>query len=517
MLPRATYNGQGAHYILQNRGPTGRSVSEVYLMHEQLGQGSFGVVRRAVSKLSGKTCALKIISKATAPPEILRRLAEELAIHAQCDHPNIVRMYETFEDDSRVHIALEMCEGGDLETLLEKQGCLSEIDACKILKQVLNALHYLHSVRQIAHRDLKLENLMLSSRTLPLWKNRVKLIDFGFADAFKPHQRTLTQVVGTPSFMAPEIYFSPAYDERCDLWSCGVVFYYMLSGSFPFDGSSLVEILEDASAKPISFDSPPWRNVSVTAKLLLKHLCEPKPHLRFTAEQALASHCFHKNKWEHYQDDSSIENMQVLQQESQNDKLVEESSLKLVAKLPRKARSMQQMCDFQRAVLRLVAYRLDDHVTSDESMLFKHLDQNNDGRLTLDEFTKAFELTETTVDNVKELFHTLDIDGNATIEYSEFLSLLLESQKENLVAAIQDSFRVCDLNNSGKISVSEIADTLLQHNFLSGSKRERYLQSLSQTATTLSQADTDNDGELDMEEFVNMVLSSPSMSQEEFI
>merc|ERR1712032_916633 len=113
----------------------------------------------------------------------------------------------------------------------------------------------------IAHRDLKLENLMLKDNDVPVTNNTIKLIDFGLSQRFTPGIPSLTGIVGSPSFIAPEVLSGKPYNKECDVWSCGVIMYMLVSGTAPFPGCTQDAILKSVMRHQLRFDLPELANV----------------------------------------------------------------------------------------------------------------------------------------------------------------------------------------------------------------------------------------------------------------
>lgn len=158
----------------------------------------------------------------------------------QLDHPNIVRLFEVFQDDKRFYLVTELCTGGELFDEITKRSHFSEADAALITKQVLSAVAYCHS-KNICHRDLKPENILLDSKAADS-SNSIKVIDFGASQKFDPSKK-MNQIYGTAYYIAPEILKSD-YNEKCDVWSVGVILFILLSGRPPFGGDNDKEILD---------------------------------------------------------------------------------------------------------------------------------------------------------------------------------------------------------------------------------------------------------------------------------
>ena len=202
---------------------------------QQLGGGGYSQVFTARHKLTGEVVAAKIIKSAQAQAEYIQM---ELSILRTLSHPNIVvlRGHEAMAADDQHAIFFEVCEGGDLFAYVRRSGLLSEAEARPCFAQIVAAVAYLHE-QGIAHRDIKLENVLLA-------KNGCKLCDFGLAHAYSaPYDtadsRWLHEICGSKSYSAPEVLAGRGYDGfGADVWSCGVCLFAMLAGFFPYDEAS---------------------------------------------------------------------------------------------------------------------------------------------------------------------------------------------------------------------------------------------------------------------------------------
>ena len=154
---------------------------------------------------------------------------EEIAILSKLDHPNILKLYEVYEDPKRYYIVTELCKGGELFDEITKKVVFTEVEAADLLKQILLAVAYFHDMG-IVHRDIKPENVLIDREQ----DNCLKIIDFG-TSVIKSDEETLQSTQGTSYYIAPEV-LKKSYNEKCDIWSVGVIMYIMLSGKPPFDG-----------------------------------------------------------------------------------------------------------------------------------------------------------------------------------------------------------------------------------------------------------------------------------------
>ncbi|KAJ5365632.1 hypothetical protein N7517_008518 [Penicillium concentricum] len=220
-----------------------------------LGKGATGRVRLAKHAVTGHTAAIKIVSKKSAamvqsesiaamdrnmgnfPSNPATRqmpcgIEREVVIMKLIEHPNVISLYDVWENRGELYLVLEHVEGGELFDYVSKNGPLPEEEAVRLFRQIIAALGYCHRFN-ICHRDLKPENILLDSN------HNVKLADFGMA-ALQPAGHWLNTSCGSPHYAAPEIIYGRKYrGDRADMWSCGIILYALLTGYLPFDGGDL--------------------------------------------------------------------------------------------------------------------------------------------------------------------------------------------------------------------------------------------------------------------------------------
>ena len=202
-----------------------------YRFIKELGHGSYGHVYRCQRILTGEFYACKKFEKKLIKNK--KRLKTEINLLKATDHPNIIKLYEVFEDKKYLYFIMEECSGGELFQQLainaKKNKMYTEKDAAKLMKQILEAVNYLH-YHGVCHRDIKPENILLSSTDESY---QLKLIDFGLSKVLNTMDDIMNGEVGTLYYMAPEVIMGN-YNEKCDVWSSGVILYIMLSGNPPF-------------------------------------------------------------------------------------------------------------------------------------------------------------------------------------------------------------------------------------------------------------------------------------------
>ena len=251
-----------------------------YNIGEKLGAGAYGIVRLAVHRTTGQNRAIKSINKEKIPQDLQTspKFYSEIDILMNSDHPNIVRLYEFYEDEKYWHLITEYVAGGELFDYIVKYKSLTQPTACIIIKQLLSAVGYCH-YRNIVHRDLKPENLLLSQD-----HKTMKIIDFGTSTIMFNNQ--LHKRYGTSYYIAPEVLRS-IYNEKCDIWSAGVILFLLISGKPPFPGKKDAEILQKVEKGVYSLNAPEWNLVSAEAKDLIQKMLCYNPNTRISARDAL--------------------------------------------------------------------------------------------------------------------------------------------------------------------------------------------------------------------------------------
>lgn len=219
-------------------------IQKTYKIGRVLGLGSFGEVREIKHREDDDDYVVKMMTKRLMTAKLQKRIHYEIGLQKKLNHPNIVKIKEWYENDQRFYIIQEHLAGGELYTRMRKRKHkgFTEEEAASIIQQALMAINYLHK-NKIVHRDVKPENLIFQNEN----ENdlRLKLVDFGTAQKFNPGQFMLQQF-GTPYYMAPEV-IKGCYNEKCDVWSIGVILYILLTGEIPFDGETEAEILTKIS------------------------------------------------------------------------------------------------------------------------------------------------------------------------------------------------------------------------------------------------------------------------------
>lgn len=254
-----------------------------YHLREVLGKGAFSEVVRAEEKESGKQVAIKIIDKKALKGKE-EALQNEIDVLRKARHPNIVELMELYDDKSRLYLVMELVTGGELFDRIIAKGSYTEKDASILIRQVLEAVDYLHSLG-VVHRDLKPENLLYYSRADD---SKIMISDFGLSKMLEDDDSDqLGTACGTPGYVAPEVLRRKPYGKAVDVWSIGVIAYILLCGYPPFYHENDSELFKQIMKGEYEFDSPYWDNISDSAKGFIRHLMDLDPRKRYSCRDAI--------------------------------------------------------------------------------------------------------------------------------------------------------------------------------------------------------------------------------------
>jgi calcium-dependent protein kinase len=445
-----------------------------------IGEGAYGSVKKVCLKNDPETIrAMKIIPKENIiEKEDGTKLVDEIEILKNLEHPNIMKIFECFNDKDNVYIISEFCDQGDLLGKMDKLGTLNQIVVKQLMDQILNAIAYLHTNR-IFHGDIKLENVMLYKTSMresrrfsrinkDLNKNKqlekdieksfnkkftskrsfnyiedmndyeVKLIDFGCSKYLvKKKDNKLSGIVGTSIYCSPEV-IDDLYDEKSDEWACGVLMYILICGEPPFQGETEEEIFANVKKGKYSFHQKEFHDVSESCKDLIKQLLEPDKNLRIKASEALKHHFFKENY------DPNLTFYKNMDKQNYLNKLLE------VKKLPSKFHEL------------IEAYLCFNFIKKDEekklTQVFRYLDHRGKNRLSFYDFNKTFKENGINVSKqqIQNMIDIIDSDGNNTIEYQEFLRAMCDKDILYNDKNLESVFNSIDIDQKGYINVEDI-------------------------------------------------------------
>ncbi|XP_013383603.1 serine/threonine-protein kinase 33 [Lingula anatina] len=285
----------------QRQGSAGRQVphtrleddsviEKTYELSKKLGQGSFGVVKEAKNRATGVTWAIKAVNKEKAGSSAIQLLEREVAILKKVQHEHIIHLEEVLETAKRMYLVLELCDQGELADVLKEKGKFTEAETKTIMRNLASAIQYLHK-NDIVHRDLKLENILLSHNPEnPEDKLHIKVTDFGLSvcKGGVGHENMMQDFCGTPIYMSPEIIDNKTYSQQCDVWAMGIIMYTLLCGNPPFRAREEEKLYEMIKKGEIDFSEPVWEEISEDAKHVISGMLKVDPAHRTTASEVLA-------------------------------------------------------------------------------------------------------------------------------------------------------------------------------------------------------------------------------------
>ncbi|KAK2740339.1 hypothetical protein FQN55_008920 [Onygenales sp. PD_40] len=252
-----------------------------YRFGRTLGAGTYGIVREADCP-AGKVAVKIILKKNVKGNE--QMVYDELDMLQRLHHPHIVRFHDWFESRDKYYIVTQLATGGELFDRICEYGKFTEKDASQTIRQVLDAVNYLHE-RNVVHRDLKPENLLYLN---PKPDSPLVLADFGIAKMLDSPSEVLTTMAGSFGYAAPEVMLKQGHGKAVDMWSMGVITYTLLCGYSPFRSENLQDLIDECKGGRIVFHERYWRDVSQDAKDFIHTLLQPDQLKRATSEEALA-------------------------------------------------------------------------------------------------------------------------------------------------------------------------------------------------------------------------------------
>nr|XP_054774808.1 serine/threonine-protein kinase 33-like [Lytechinus pictus] len=263
------------------------AVEKHYQCGVKLGAGSFGVVYEGTCLKTKKKWAIKIINKEKAGSLAVKLLEREVAILKKVNHRHIIYLKEVFETPKRMYLVMEICDKGELNKLFTHEGVFSEAHTRTIIQRLTSAVAYLHK-NDIVHRDIKLENILLSKNPEEQTDRlNIKLTDFGLSVVKGGVGSDIQNMCGTPMYMAPEVIDNQGYSQQCDIWSIGVIAFLLMCGEPPFTGQDEESLYDSIRKGDLDFSTNAWKRISDEAKNAIQGLLKVDPAHRLTASELL--------------------------------------------------------------------------------------------------------------------------------------------------------------------------------------------------------------------------------------
>ena len=477
----SSFLSEGESYIsISNKlfiDETNDSPTKKYEILSKLGSGSFGSVYLAKNKYTNEKVAMKQIKKSSANLLSDGEITDEIEILKNLDHPDIVRIIESFNTKNSYILITEYCEGGELFDQVKNQ--LSETQIAVIFKQVLSGLAYLHS-NNIVHRDLKLENILIHEKEKSLTTGEdlfnIKIIDFGTARIFDK-KRNPQSIVGSSYYIAPEV-LRQKYNKECDLWSVGVILYMFIVGHAPFDGLDDDEITTNIQRGVYRKNDKRWLRASKEVKDLIQKLLTYRPSQRLTAIQALNHPWFKITDsnilYDNVPKKDVIDCIKNLLTYNINNKLEELFLAYIIHNIPR------------------------DKEAKSAIKLFKLVNENKDGKLQKKELKKTLLnfVTESFLiqNDFDDKFEMMDGNNKGYINYEEFLRACLNRKKILTDKILHYAFNYFDNDKCGFIKKNKMKKIF-------GNRIDNYAIQI-----IFDDIDLDKDGKINFEDFKNLLL-----------
>ena len=403
------------------------NLTDKYDIIKEIGSGGFSRCLLVKNKLTKQSYACKELAKKSLSD--YDGLMREVNLMIKLDHPNIIKLYEYYETEKHIYLIMELCTGGELFDRIvqntENGIQFTEKQAASLFRQMMSAINYCHK-NGIVHRDLKPENLLYLNKNE---NSPIKVIDFGMSKRFT-HEKFMNEKVGTAYYISPEI-LQGKYDEKCDIWSAGVILYIIICGYPCFNGEDDDEIFAAIQKGKIQFPSPEWDDISEDAKNLIKKMCCP-PEKRLTAEQVL------QEVW--VKDNAPNSSKTVAIPLKKDGFIAYANSNKL-----------------RKAVLTYIASRLSEDEIKKIKEMFQRIDVDNDGKLSLEEMKKVFSKGDIKIEFNEEIFNQIDTDKSGKISRSEIEKVLKLGVNSKEIDAIMAKH---DTNKDGEIDFKEFLEMM---------------------------------------------------------
>ncbi|KAH8504871.1 hypothetical protein H0E87_012199 [Populus deltoides] len=512
------------------------NLKDIYSLGRKLGQGQFGTTFLCIEKATGKEFACKSIAKRklTTQEDVDDVRREIQIMHHLEGHPNVIKIVDAYEDAVAVHVVMELCSGGELFDRIVRRGHYTEKQAAELARLIVGVVEACHSLG-VMHRDLKPENFLFVSQEE---ESPLKTIDFGLSVFFRPDKdrdfglkfeavliktyslhvyyhdkksgieyiwtpgnavlrpdvpplrplitsfvttsdylsyventagETFTDIVGSPYYVAPEV-LRKLYGPKCDVWSAGVIIYILLSGVPPFWDETEQGIFEQVLKGELDFESEPWPNISESAKDLVRKMLVRDPKTRLTAHEVL---CHPWVQMEGVAPDRPLDSAVL-------SRLMQFSAMNRLKKI----------------VIRVIAESLSEEEIAGLKEMFKMIDADNSGHITLEELKTGLEKVgaNTKDSEIAGLMQAADVDNSGTIDYGEFVAAMLHLNKIEKEDHLYAAFSYFDQDGSGYITKDELQQAC-----------EKFGLGDVQLDEIIREVDQDDDGRIDYSEFVAMM------------
>ena len=444
-----------------------------------LGSGSYGKVLLVEHNITGMKRAMKQIRKSFSFQKSNEEaVLNELNILKKIDHQNVVKVYEYYVDNINYYIITEYCQEGDLFDAIKDKN-LSEYQVACIMYQILLAVNHLHKMN-IMHRDLKLENILVT-KIEEDGLYRIKLCDFGTSHLFEEGHKE-KKLIGSGYYMAPEV-INKKYSFKCDIWSCGIIMYVLLTKKIPFLGDTKTELRHSIVKKKYIVE--PIKKLSGLVQELIDDLIEKNENKRLNAEKALNYKIFDFYKCK---------------------ERINKISFKIINNYIQNIKKYKKINILQETAITYLIHNSDLDEVNDAYKLFNKFDEDGNGKIDLEEFYKGLcKISEKKLNKkeITEIFYNIDTDKNNYIEQEEFAQAAVDKKIFLSEKMLKFAFNFFDDDKNGLITTEEIGMIFKNNN----NNKNNDKNTSNEIKNIIKMIDKNDDGKISFEEFSQFMKS----------
>ena len=405
-----------------------------YTIIKELGEGPYITVNIVKHNINGNIRIMKEIEKPTKQLNKYNELEiiNEIKTLIEIDHPNIAKIFDFYSDFTKFYLITEYCEEGSLNDLITNDGPFEEMQASYIMSQIFSSLNYCHK-KEIIHRDLKLENILINKNDNGFIN--VKICDFGTSLRFNTDE-IKDKIVGPIYYIAPEV-FKKKYNSKCDLWSCGIILYILLTGVPPF-GNEEDQIINEKIYEE-QYDKNRLVNKSKECIDLIDKLLEKDPDKRISVEEALSHKWFEKNKIKEKETDI---NPEIIEELINNLKIYKKSS------------------EIKEITLNyLINHHHELEEVNNSKKLFEIIDKKGNGKINKAELLEGLKdiyKNDNLEEDCNKIFENLDVNNDLYLEYEEFIRAAIDKSIFLTEKSLKFAFNYFDKDGKGEITVDDL-------------------------------------------------------------
>ena len=446
-----------------------------YKILKLINKGRFSDINLVENKISGNKGIMKTLHKSNNfSGREEKFLQNELKTLTSLDHPNIINVFDFYSNETTYSYITEFCKEGDLYEELLQNGAYDEKTVAYIMYQIFSAVNYCHK-KKIINRSLSLENILISEK-----RNNFPTVKIGYfgTSIMAEKDAILNQKMENSYYIAPEV-INKCYNEKCDIWSCGVIMYFLLTARPPFAGENIDDLNDKILSGKYDLFCYPFDKLSKNCIDLLKQLLELRVYKRISAEKALNHPWFEENKskllFHQINDESIIEKLIENLKNYQNVSILQKISMAYLI------HSYPQMKDVINA-----------------SKLFNRIDEDDDCKINKKELLDGLKIKYNSIvrkEDIDLIFKNLDLNNNGYIDYEEFVSASVNKKRFMNKNVLTLAFNFFDKNKSGEITFDEI-EKMFKESVIDKSKVHESLQKI------MKDVDLNIDGIITFDEFV---------------